>query len=137
MTDECATAWAFFHKYDLRPVSTQDAVALGACGTRVDVVAVSGEDNVHTVLEVKRGCGKNFSNGQRWRAPFASRAVSTHDHYVLQTLVADRMYRAKHPDRAFAAPWLIRCDGRDLYAYAPPAWALQGLPSLLAAVAAK
>jgi hypothetical protein len=130
MMPETLLAWRVFTRFGLDPVSTQNVVAQGGVGTRVDVVAKDATGATR-VLEIKRGCSVAFGNGRLMRAPFATRRVSTHDHYLLQTLVGHKLYKACHPGTKMGIPLLLRFDDQGAHIYEPPLWAIEGLPMLL------
>ncbi|MDO9176040.1 MAG: hypothetical protein Q7V62_14635 [Actinomycetota bacterium] len=76
-------------------------------------------------------CSTNWTNGRRTAyAPLATRPLSTHDHYALQTLVGSAMY-AHTKKCVVGAPLLVRCDANEVCVYAPPAWATPALPDVL------
>lgn len=138
MSLECESLWRFFDLYSLQPVSTQDSVAYGSCGTRIDVLVRDVSDPAAprlVVIEVKRGHATNWTNGKRTPAPFQARLQSTYDHCLLQASASSAMYAHTNPQAGvLGPPMLVVCDGPDLRAYAPPAWIQSAGGAILRAV---
>lgn len=133
MMPEAHSAWRAFIKLRLNPISTQNPVARGKVGTCVDVVVVDSNGAIR-VIEIKRGCTHSYGSGKMFLAPYGGRKVSTHDHYVLQTLVNSRLYQsnlAKDTPLVMAEPLLIRLDKDGAHIYKMPQWAIDGLDELM------
>jgi hypothetical protein len=137
MLPETELAWRFFVKEGLTPVSTQEICASQGVGTRIDVLARDSCGRL-CVLEFKRGCAKNFGNGTYFKGCLQHRLLSSMDLYTLQTLVSHRIFRESRglQGQPMGIPLLVRVDAATgVHIYKPPAWAIQSLPQVMAALA--
>jgi hypothetical protein len=108
-------------KYDM--VATQVCVAQGRLGTRLDLL-LKTEQGTYIVVELKRGCQKAYTEGKFMSFPFRSMMASTHNEYLLQTMLNRRLFQNTYPTAKLCEKkpcMLLRMDREGLHEYYPPA----------------
>jgi hypothetical protein len=125
MMNETEQLIRYLHQRKYDPVGTQVPVHWNkSLGTPIDLVVIDMDGRYRTI-ELKKGCEKSFSHGKKMSPVYPDRTFSTHNEYLLQTMMNDRLYRKTHPGRIVGPPMMIRIPPNSLHVYKVPAWAYE------------
>ena len=111
----------YCHARKLDMVATQICVAQGNLGTRVDLLLKTAA-GTYIVVELKRGCAKDWTEGKPMPFPFRSMDASSHSIYLLQALLNRRMFQNTYPTAKLCTQkpcMLLRLDHAGLHEYYP------------------